>query len=394
MPESLSHFSENAKNRDNAHPPPLVQLTMLPQCSVLGTISGNRAFNHQLSPYQRGKIVGLTARGEKSRSIEDLLKVSRGAVRSTIQLDHVRHEGNPQVRSGRPKEYSEATIRKIIRHVRLQLKDSYAELIRACDLSIKRTTIKSILSQHGITNWRARRRPLLTEANVAKRLAWCLEHRYWTKEEWGLYMWSDECSVERGRGKRAEWVFRTSNQAWDRKMIQEYDCKKNMKVMVWGCFWDTGRSSLYIMDRDFESAKHGYSAESYLEVLEAELAPIYSALPPGYVFMQDNASIHTAHKVREWFRDHGVENVTSWPPYSPDLNPIEHIWWELKKRLYEMFPDIARDKSESEYSRQRLESALQATWDTLDKSQFDCLYESMPSRIEACIAADGWHTRY
>jgi hypothetical protein len=75
----------------------------------------------------------------------------------------------------------------------------------------------------------------LTEANAAKRLAWCLEHRYWTKEEWGLYMWSDECSVERGRGKRAEWVFRTSNQAWERKMIQEYDCKKNMKVMVWGC---------------------------------------------------------------------------------------------------------------------------------------------------------------
>jgi ribosomal protein L19 len=177
-------------------------------------------------------------------------------------------------------------------------------------------------------------------------------------------------------------------------MIQEYDCKKNMKVMVWGCFWDTGRSSLYIMDRDFESAKHGYSAESYLEVLEAEVAPIYSALPLGYVFMQDNASIHTAHKVREWFRDHGVENVTSWPLYSPDLNPIEHIWWELKKRLYEMFPDITRDKSESEYSRQRLESALQAIWDTLDKSQFDCLYESMPSRIEACIAADGWHTRY
>ena len=64
-----------------------------------------------------------------------------------------------------------------------------------------------------------------------------------------------------------------------------------MKVMVWGCFWDTGRSSLYIMDRDFESAKHGYSAESYLEVLEAEVAPIYSALPLGYVFMQDNASI-------------------------------------------------------------------------------------------------------
>jgi hypothetical protein len=42
-----------------------------------------------------------------------------------------------------------------------------------------------------------------------------------------------------------------------------------MKVIVWAAFWDLGRGSLYIMDRDFESKKHGYSAESYLEVLNA-----------------------------------------------------------------------------------------------------------------------------
>jgi hypothetical protein len=41
--------------------------------------------------------------------------------------------------------------------------------------------------------------------------------------------------------------------------------------MVWGAFWDDGRSNLYIMDRDFESAKHGYSGNSYLEVLDCQL---------------------------------------------------------------------------------------------------------------------------
>jgi hypothetical protein len=68
-------------------------------------------------------------------------------------------------------------------------------------------------------------------------------------------------------------------------MIQTYNYHKNMKVMVWGCFWDIGRTSLYIMDYDFESKKHRYSANSYLEVLNAEVAPVYANLGPGYIFI-------------------------------------------------------------------------------------------------------------
>ena len=200
--------------------------------------------------------------------------------------------------------------------------------------------------------------------------------------------------MERGRGKRAEWVFRNPDQKWDRDMVQTYGTNKNMKVMVWGAFWDNGRSKLYIMDRDFESKKHGYSANSYLEVLDAELDPIWSELDDGYEFMQDNASIHNAGKVKEWFRERGIRLVIDWLPYSPDLNPIEHIWWHLKTRVVEMFPDVVADKSELEHARQRLESCLQAAWDTLDKELFDNLYKSMPKRIEACILADGWHTKY
>ena len=59
-----------------------------------------------------------------------------------------------------------------------------------------------------------------------------------------------------------------------------------------------------------------------------------------------------------------------------------------------MFPEIAADKSESEYARQKLESCIQAAWDILDKRIFDNLYVSMPARIAACIAAGSWHTKY
>jgi hypothetical protein len=148
------------------------------------------------------------------------------------------------------------------------------------------------------------------------------------------------------------------------------------------------------MDGDFESAKHGYSANSYLEVCDAEVAPIFQELDEGYVFMQDNASIHRAYSVKAWFTRHEITQIANWPAYSPDLNPIEHIWWHLKVRLYEMFPEVAVDTSDSEHARRRLGSCIQAAWDTLDKDIFDVLHTSMPARMKACIAADGWHTKY
>jgi hypothetical protein len=80
--------------------------------------------------------------------------------------------------------------------------------------------------------------------------------------------------VERGRGKRQEWVFRIPVDKWKKEMVQTYDTNKNIKVIVWGAFWDTGRTNLYIMDRDFAAKKHGYSANSYLEVLDGELATV------------------------------------------------------------------------------------------------------------------------
>jgi hypothetical protein len=180
-------------------------------------------------------------------------------------------------------------------------------------------------------------------------------------------------------------------------MIQTYNAKKNMKVMVWASFWDIGRSSLYIINRDFESVKHGYSAESYLEILDAQVGPIFKELGKNgdeYSFMQDNASIHTAGKVKAWFTNMGIVTLENWPPYSPDLNPIEHIWWHLKKLVVDMFPEVAMDRSESEDSRQHLESCLQAAWDCLPDTLFDNLYGSMQRRLLAVIEAKGWHIKY
>jgi hypothetical protein len=59
----------------------------------------------------------------------------------------------------------------------------------------------------------------------------------------------------------------------------------------------------------------------------------------GLVFGHDNASIHTAKAVQEWFKDHAIP-ISNWPPYSPDLNLIENGWFCLKNKIVELHPEL------------------------------------------------------
>ena len=75
-----------------------------------------------------------------------------------------------------------------------------------------------------------------------------------------------------------------------------------------------------------------------------------------------------------------------WPAQSPDLNPIEHLWTHLKKKLaeYEQPPKEILE----------LWERAEAEWNKIDKEVCQNLIESMPRRIEAVIGAKGGYTKY
>ena len=176
-------------------------------------------------------------------------------------------------------------------------------------------------------------------------------------------------------------------------MVTTYKKGKDISVMVWAAIWwkdgKVGKSELYILERDWESKKHGYSANSYIDVLNDQLPRIWE---PGMIFIQDNASIHTAHKTRAWFREMGIP-VVDWPPYSPDLNPIEHIWWHLKAKVLELYPHL-KDIGTGDEAIEALERALIEAWELIDNTIIESCLESMCRRRDAVIAAKGWYTKY
>ena len=74
-------------------------------------------------------------------------------------------------------------------------------------------------------------------------------------------------------------------------------------------------------------------ADLYINILEQNLVPFITAIyPTGHRFMQDNDPKHTSRKAREFFTMYST-NWWKTPPESPDCNPIENLWHELKEYI-------------------------------------------------------------
>ena len=151
--------------------------------------------------------------------------------------------------------------------------------------------------------------------------------------------------------------------------------------MMWGCMlWDGVGYSCKIDGR--------MDGELYTKILEDELQrslTYYGKNPSSIIFQQDNDPKHKSKLATTWLQNHGFQ-VLSWPAQSPDLNPIEHLWTHLKRRVadYEVPPKGILE----------LWDRVQEIWDNMGPEVSQNVIESMPRRIKAVLKTKGGYNKY
>ncbi|KAG1530045.1 hypothetical protein G6F51_013961 [Rhizopus arrhizus] len=147
--------------------------------------------------------------------------------------------------------------------------------------------------------------------------------------------------------------------------------------MVWSCI--TWEGVGWIVD-----VGHLMNSECYLEVLKDDLLKAmrsYGLDSSKMVFQQDNYPKHTSKVVKEWIDQQPFEAL-KWPPQSPDLNPIEHMWAHLKRELFHSYETPPS-------SMHVLWERIGQTWYAISKEECQKYIESMPKRCAAVIRAKG-----
>jgi transposase len=200
-------------------------------------------------------------------------------------------------------------------------------------------------------------------------------------EDWKLVIWSDETKINCLGSDGHKWAWKKSGERLSDRLVQGTVKFGGGSLMMWGCMTWEGVGYAAKIDGRMDG-------DLYLQILKDELQnslEFYDLNPSDVIFQQDNDPKHTCKKVREWLDDQEFRTMV-WPAQSPDLNPLEHLWGHLKRRLVE--------HEHPPKGMEELWRRIEEEWNKIPAEVCQKLIESMPRRIEAVIKAKGGYTKY
>ena len=153
-------------------------------------------------------------------------------------------------------------------------------------------------------------------------------------------------------------------------LVLSTDC---IIILAWVSFAGTDKAPLAFLEGKQDVAQ-------YIKTLEDTLLPISEELLLSWGFIQDCAPCRRARVPKRWMFGNFI-SVLEWPPYLPDINPIENLWGILVRSVYshqKQFNDV-------DY----LSACIRDDWDEINKDTVDALVKYMQKRCVEVVLAKG-----
>ena len=337
----------------------------------------------RLNDADRGRALAWIQEGISLREIGRRLQVSH----SVIQRLRDRWQATGTVREARRPGRPRTTTRQHDRYVVLScLRDRTAtaralqrDLSATSNITVSDQTIRNRLREAGLRSRCAVVRPPLTPGHRVRRRHFATVHRAWTRNQWARVLFTDESRFTLRFNDGRIRVWRRPGERYADATVREHDQHSGGSVMVWCWFSLHHRTPLHIVNGRLTGVAYRDT------ILRPLVLPALQAVGNGALFQDDNAPCHRAAVVNTFLQQQGVVRM-DWPARSPDMNPIEHLWDVLGRRVRAQNPPAA--------TLQDLGQLLQQEWQAIPQATLQHLVQSMRRRCNACFNANGGHTRY
>jgi transposase len=329
----------------------------------------------------RNEIAAAHAGGDGYKKLAARFNVNTNTVKSILRKFKQHGTTTSLPRSGRPGKLSARSQRLIRQQVAqdpgITSKALQQSLVR-CGTDVHRTTIRRTLNNMGMRSCIARKKPLLKKCHKTMRLRFANEQLKKSRDFWKSVLWTDETKIELFSQNEKRRVWRTPNSAFKEKNLCATVKHGGGSILLWGCFSAAGTGRLAQITGRMNS-------EMYQEILDENLAPSVRDLGLGrhWTFQQDNDPKHTSASTKRWFQSKRIR-VMDWPSQSPDLNPIEMLWHDLKMAVHARKPSNLRE----------LAAYCHEEWARISQDRCKRLVSSYRNRLLAVVAAKGGCTKY